>query len=140
MLFLFWWRHFRFWEISIFLNFRGSRCPDFSSKTMKAKKLKFCVHVEKVWLSAWFHFHFYFILWLKRRRNSPGPENRRKNFDKILNILIHNFLLENIFWTHIEQKLFSLLRSIDWFEKIGSRALRLAWRVKFLLIPISFYW
>ena len=34
--FLFWWRHFRFWEIAIFLNFRGSRCPDFSSKTKKA--------------------------------------------------------------------------------------------------------
>ena len=26
--------------------------------------------------------------WLQRRRSSPGPENRRKNFDKILKHLV----------------------------------------------------
>ena len=43
ILFLLWWRHFRFWKIAIFLVFAGVRCPDFFSKSIRDTKLKFLV-------------------------------------------------------------------------------------------------
>ena len=46
--FLFWWRHFRFWEIAIFRVFRGVRCPDFLSESIRDTKLKFSALVDKV--------------------------------------------------------------------------------------------
>ena len=92
--FLFWWRHFRFCEIANFLNFRGSCCPDFSSKTIKATKLKFCVKVAKVWLSSWFHFQFCGSKGAEARLDMKIDKKISTNF---LNILIRNFLLVNIF-------------------------------------------
>ena len=46
--FLFLWRHFRFWEIANFLDFRGSPCPDFFSITVRDRKLKFSAFVDKI--------------------------------------------------------------------------------------------
>ena len=114
-------------------NFWGARCPDFSSKTINATELKFSVQIDKVWLSSWLHFQFC------GTETRLDPKFDEKISTKFLNILIYNFLLVNIFKTHIERKLFSLLSSIDWFQKIGPRALRLAWSVKFISIWISFY-
>ena len=78
--FLFWFRHFRFWEIAIFLVFRGSRCPDFFSETITDRKLKFSAFIENILSTPWFNFQF---CRSKGTEARLGLKNRRKYFDKI---------------------------------------------------------
>ena len=68
------------------------------------------------------------------------PTGLKALLESWISVDIDNFLLVNILQRHLEQKLFSLLSSIDWFQKIDSRVSRLAWRVGFLSISITFYW
>ena len=52
-------------------------------------------------------------LLIKSAEARLDPKIDEKISTKFLNILIHNFLLVNIFLTQIERKLFSLLSYID---------------------------
>ena len=63
-----------FEKSQFFPNFRGSRCQDFSSKTLSYEAEMVCAGRQGVIV---FMVSFS-ILSLQRRRNSPGPENRGK--------------------------------------------------------------
>ena len=54
--FLFWWRHFRFWNIVIFLIFRGSSCLSYSSLTNRDIWFKFSGMIEDKLRTTLGHF------------------------------------------------------------------------------------
>ena len=47
ILFLFWWRHFRFWKFDDFVIFDRLFCPDRSSKMVEDRHLEFSQMIDK---------------------------------------------------------------------------------------------
>ena len=64
---------------------------------------------------------------IKKQNNNRSFRRSRKALI-ISKFFIHNFFIVHILIRHVEQKMFSYPRSIDWYKAIGPQASWLAWR------------